>query len=141
MHNYQKDDLCVVCVKYGNKYGADYVNKLFSMVKKHLPRQHDFICFTENPSGLDPEIEVVDLFQDKPGESHNFRKDWKLWWSKVNIFDGYNYRFKVSEEKPQISVLYIDLDMIITGDISPILDSYRGDFSTLTTNDIFCEQT
>jgi len=31
--------------------------------------------------------------------------------------------------------------MIITGNLEPVIDSFRGDFATLTTNDIFCEQT
>ena len=50
--------LNVVCVKYGTKYGADYVNKLFWGVKKHLSLEHTFTCFTEDSQGLDPEIIV-----------------------------------------------------------------------------------
>ena len=41
--------LNVVCVKYGTKYGADYVNKLYYGVKKHLSLPHTFTCFTEDP--------------------------------------------------------------------------------------------
>jgi hypothetical protein len=47
------DQLEVVCVKYGTKYGADYVNKLYYGVKLHLEREHTFVCFTDDASGLD----------------------------------------------------------------------------------------
>ena len=48
----------VVCVKYGTKYGADYVNKLYNGIQRHLTLDHTFSCFTENPEGLDTNITV-----------------------------------------------------------------------------------
>lgn len=50
------DNLEVVCVKYGTKYGADYVNKLFAGVRKNLKISHVFTCFTDNSEGLDNQI-------------------------------------------------------------------------------------
>ena len=38
----------VVCLKWGNKYSAEYVNKLYSMVKRNLTIDYEFVCFTEN---------------------------------------------------------------------------------------------
>ena len=46
-------EILVVCVKYGTKYGADYVNKLFRGVKNNLNLPHKFICFTDDPNELD----------------------------------------------------------------------------------------
>lgn len=43
--------------------------------------------------------------------------------------------------KERLLVFYIDLDMIITGSIDDLVLNYNGKFATLTTNDIFCEQT
>jgi hypothetical protein len=68
--------LNVVCVKYGTKYGADYVNKLYWGVKQHLKVPYTFTCFTENAEGLDEEIRVQPL-----------KHPWQAWWSKVHIFD------------------------------------------------------
>lgn len=48
--------LHVVCVKYGTKYGADYVNKLYYGVKTHLSLPHTFHCFTESAEGLDSNV-------------------------------------------------------------------------------------
>jgi len=57
----EQGTLSVVCVKYGTKYGADYVNKLYWGFKKHLTLPHTFSCFTEDSEGLDPEIKVIAL--------------------------------------------------------------------------------
>ena len=50
-----------MCVKYGTKYGADYVNKLYNGVKRNLSINHTFACFTEDNNGLDENIKVIPL--------------------------------------------------------------------------------
>jgi hypothetical protein len=42
------DALSVVCVKHGTKYPADYVNRLYNMVRRHLPGNWRFICLTDD---------------------------------------------------------------------------------------------
>ena len=42
----------VICIRWGEKYGPDYVNRLHAMVARHLPGPFRFICFTDDPSGL-----------------------------------------------------------------------------------------
>ena len=48
----------VLCIKWGNKYGPEYVNKLHSMVRRHLHRPFRFVCLTDDGAGIDPSIEV-----------------------------------------------------------------------------------
>jgi hypothetical protein len=93
----------VVCVKYGTKYGADYVNKLYCGVSRNLRATHTFTCFTDDAAGLDPNIQVKPL-----------KNKWQGWWSKVHIFDLAAY----SDLK---WVLYIDLDMVITGSLDDLV--------------------
>lgn len=81
LYEFGYTDILVVCVKYGTKYGADYVNKLYYGVKSNLNLPHSFACFTEDSEGLDPSIKVIAL------QNH-----WQGWWSKVNIFNGESYR-------------------------------------------------
>ena len=45
-------DNYVVCLKHGEKYSADYVNKLHSMVSRNCSIPFEFICFTENTKGI-----------------------------------------------------------------------------------------
>ena len=49
----------VLCIKWGSKYSADYVNKLYSMVERHLSLSHRFVCLTEDTTGLNSEIETT----------------------------------------------------------------------------------
>ncbi|MEX1168146.1 MAG: glycosyltransferase, partial [Hydrogenophaga sp.] len=48
----------VLCIKWGKKYGPDYVNKLHNMVARHLHRPFRFVCLTDDNAGIDANIEV-----------------------------------------------------------------------------------
>ena len=88
--------MLIACVRTGKRYGDDYVLKLRNGVAQHMPVKHDFVCFTENNV---EGVECKPLPVPLPG-----------WWSKLNLF---------SLGKP---LLYFDLDVVITGDLSPLLD-------------------
>jgi len=49
----------VLCMKWGNKYPADYVNRLYSMVARNMQRPFRFICLTEDSVGL---VKILNLF-------------------------------------------------------------------------------
>ena len=110
-----------VCVKYGTKYGADYVNKLFRGVNRFCDLPHTFTCFTEDSAGLDANIKIRPLLHK-----------WQSWWSKVHIFNPESY-----EEDTR--VFYIDLDMIITGSLNDLALLPIQRLATLSTDEIFCE--
>lgn len=65
----------VVCVKWGTKYGADYVNKLFRAVRRHATVEMEFVCFTEDAAGIDGEVKTIPLPNSKPA--------YHGWWHKV----------------------------------------------------------
>lgn len=46
----------ILCMKWGDKYGPEYVNRLYAMVRKNLTLPFEFVCLTDNPDGLDPAI-------------------------------------------------------------------------------------
>lgn len=95
----------VLCVKWGDKYGPEYVTRLRRGVQEHLPIEHEFICLTEDPvSGVDCEPLPCDL---------------PSWWAKLGLFRpglfaGENF--------------YLDLDVIITASLLPLVELLeRGD--------------
>ena len=92
-------DLKVVCVKWGAKFSAEYVNVLFAMVERHLTLPHRFLCLTEDPADLDPGIGILDL---RPG--------FEYCWNKLELF-----RPGVFGDDDR--VLYFDLDVVIAADI------------------------
>lgn len=55
---------------------------------------------------------------------------WKKWWGKVTLFKDH----KIEGRK-----FYIDLDMIITGNLDDIF-GYGGEFTTLRTGELACEK-
>lgn len=108
--------LNIVCVNSGNYLGrgAEYVNKLFDMVARNLAEGHRgrFVCFTDDPWGLDKHIVARAL----PGNL-------KGWWNKL-------YLFKDGLFEPGDRILYFDLDTLITGRLDEIA-AYDGDFAIL----------
>ncbi len=100
----------VVCLKWGDKYGPDYVNKLASMVSHHASTAPRFVCLTENTGGLESGIETHPL----PAP------DLEGWWSKVALF---------GPDLPELGkrILFLDLDTVITGSLDEML-TYNADF-------------
>src|SRR5262252_1733838 len=88
----------VVCLKWGLKYPSDYVNRLYSMVKRTLTLEHRFVCVTEDPAGLASGIEV------KPIEEPELTG----WWHKVTLFKPKFYDLDGQ-------TLFLDLDVVILG--------------------------
>lgn len=100
----------VICVKHGDKYGPEYVNRLHAMVRRNCSDLPGFICFTENAEGLDGDIQVQPL----PGAGLTG------WWNKVALF-----RRDLAGVTGR--VLYLDLDVVVTGNLDPLL-RHPGDF-------------
>ena len=71
-------DKHIICVKWGNKFIPEYVNILKNMCKRQCTVDFTFNCLTDDPTGLDPDINVI-KFPDNPGAI-------KTWWSKLYMF-------------------------------------------------------
>lgn len=56
-----EDKFNIICIKWGQVYTADYVNRLYSMVRMNTTVDISFYCFTEISKGLDPNIIVKPL--------------------------------------------------------------------------------
>lgn len=104
------DRQTVICMKWGAAYGAAYANTLHSMVRRHTTRPLRFVCFTDDPTGLDPAIETKPLPVIDLPDSHR----WKAW-------------RKIALLQPRLDdlsgkVLFLDLDVVITGGIDDFFD-------------------
>lgn len=93
----------VVCLKHGNKYSSDYVNVLHSMVTRNLSVQHEFVCFTENPEGINKDINIQPLPKQAQVQG---------WWYKPYMFDP--------NILPSGTRLFLDLDLIIFRNIDSL---------------------
>lgn len=48
-------------MKWGKRYDAEYVNKLFRAIKRNTNRCFDFFCITEDKDNLENEIKCLQL--------------------------------------------------------------------------------
>lgn len=93
----------VLCVRFGNKYGREYVIRLKNMVERNLTIPYEFVCLTDDPTPIDGVRLIV---QPNAGYA-------RPWWHKVHMFD------------PSLPIngriLYFDLDVIICNNIDKLV--------------------
>jgi hypothetical protein len=104
----------VLCMKWGTKYGAEYVNRLYAMVERHLQGEFRFVCLTDNSMGVRPEVECMPLpsLDLAPGADRG--------WPKLTTF-------KADLHGLRGTALFVDLDIVIVGDIAPFFEQ-PGEF-------------
>ena len=93
--------LNVVCVKIGSRYGPEYVNKLHSMLSRHLQLPFKLHCLTERRIGITEAVDIITPPQVLEG-----------WWNKLYLF---------SDFMPAGPLLYLDLDQVILGNLTEIV--------------------
>lgn len=105
----------VICMKWGDKFSASYVNKLYAMVERNLSIPFRFVCFTEEAQGIRSEVEIqplpeMDLPDNIPERG----------WRKLSVF---------SENFGGLSgtTLFLDLDVVIVDSIDDFF-TIPGDF-------------
>jgi hypothetical protein len=91
----------VFCLKWGTKYGPEYVNKLYNMVQRNTTLDYEFICLTENKTGLDPHIKTYPL-PNIPVTG---------WWYKVWVLSNLPFNGVG---------LFLDLDLIVFQNIDKL---------------------
>lgn len=107
-------DKNIICMKWGTKFGASYVNRLYDMVERNTTVPHRFVCFTDAANGLNPNIETRPLpFLDDNGLPEKA-------WKKLGLFTD-----KLADLEGE--ALFLDLDIIILRNIDEFLTS-TGDF-------------
>jgi len=102
----------VICMKWGTLYGADYVNRLYAMVRANTTGPLRFVCLTDDATGIRAEVERFDCpLLDIP-MPHQLRG-----WRKVSLFGRSEALFGLTG-----SWLYLDLDTVITGSLDDFFD-------------------
>jgi hypothetical protein len=102
----------IVCLKWGDKFGPEYVNRLYAGVQRNTTLDVAFHCFTENPKDIHPDVIIHPL--------PNFNLTG--WWNKLYLFSG---DLPISGR-----IVFMDLDTLIVGNIDDLLSHNTG-FATL----------
>ncbi|MDI3512279.1 MAG: hypothetical protein PWQ61_3046 [Betaproteobacteria bacterium] len=111
----------VLCIKWGKKYGPEYVNRLHNMVRRHLHRPFRFVCLTDDAQGIDPGIEVKPI-PPIGFDEFDQRKPWTFGhgWLKLTSFANPLYDLAGR-------TLFLDLDIVIVDSLDPFFDQ-PGEF-------------
>lgn len=107
----------VLCLKWGSRYPAFYVNRLYAQVKRNLSRPFRFVCITDDPSGIDPAVDCVPF----PEDPHVFDRPWPNIFIKLCLF-----RRGFAELKGP--TLFLDIDELVLRPIDKFFDYRPGDF-------------
>lgn len=69
----------VICIKWGNAYDAEYVNKLHNMIVRNTSYDINFYCFTDDSRNLNEDIIVKPLpilnTEEKYQTKYSYRKE------------------------------------------------------------------
>jgi len=101
----------VLCMKWGSKYGPEYVDRLYGMVARNLSRPFRFVCLTDRPEEIRAEVTCAPIPRLPPIAQPKERG-----WLKIASFS------------PELAglldetVLFLDLDVIVTGSLDPLFD-------------------
>ncbi len=108
----------IICMKWGAKYGADYVNKLYAMLARHLTLPFQLICFTDRAEGIDARVQIRDLPPlDLPAGAPE--RGWNKLTTLQTGLGG------LSGE-----ALFLDLDVVIVANIDALF-TYPAEFAII----------
>lgn len=100
----------MICIKWGDRYGPEYVNNLYAMIARFTTPPFALYCFTDDSTGVRPEVTCLPLpelgCEHPVGTPGKWRKQ-ALWAKELNGLSG--------------TCLFIDLDSVVTG---PLDDFY-----------------
>ena len=105
----------IISMKWGDKFPAEYVNRLYGMVSKNLSIPFRFVCFTENNDGIRNEVEIQNLpeLDLPPGAPERG-------WRKLTVF-------KKDFGGLKGKTLFLDLDVVIVESLDEFF-THPGEF-------------
>lgn len=107
--------LTVVCMKWGTKFPADYVNVLHYAVSKNINEPFRFVCLTDDAHGLNAGIEARPVPDMGLPEIRRRNGGWQ----KLALF-------KPGLVEDASLMLYLDLDVLVMGSLDPFIARARA---------------
>jgi hypothetical protein len=109
----------IICIKWGAKFGSEYVNRLWAMARRNITGDFRLVCFTDDAEGIRSNVEIralPELGCEHPQRTWGKWPKVALWGNDLGGLEG--------------PVLFIDLDSIILRNI----DDY---FTLGSPNDVY----
>ena len=108
----ESDTVKFITMKWGTKYGPEYVNRLYNSIKRTYSGSFKFFCVTDDSTGIDPSIGILS-FDDIGFVASDCFTIQKMFLFKKDCLPF----------KGPYAVL--DLDTLIISDMKPYFDEYE----------------
>ena len=99
---------------YRSSYTAETVNVLAAMIARHFRGAYRFSCVTDDPAGLDSSIRPLPMFEEHARLVSTHGRQNPSCYRRLKLFSP-EARELVGER-----ILSLDLDTVITGDVTPL---------------------
>jgi len=99
-----------ICLKWGTKYGPEYVNRLYSSIKRFYSGPCTLYCFTDSGLDLADGIVVKDIAELRVNPSTCFTVE------KIFLFDMEPFNSGKN--------VFLDIDVLLMGDVTAYLEEY-----------------
>lgn len=109
-----------ILLKHGNKYSSEYVNILAYRLRLTTPDIDSIVCYTDNSDGIEDHLGVE--VRKLPGLDEPL---WGWWWKP----------YILAHHEPGENI-FIDLDMLIGGDMSVFCPCQTTDITLLSNRGI-----
>ncbi|GGX58652.1 hypothetical protein GCM10011309_05030 [Litorimonas cladophorae] len=109
----------VICMKWGTRYGADFVNRLHAAILRNTARPTQLVCLTDDPTGVNPNVRCEPI-PDINLPDELVVTPWRklvLWKDGIAGLCG--------------DILFLDLDLVITGSLDNMFDFEPGRFCVI----------
>ncbi len=113
----------IVCIKWGSRYGATYVNRLYGMVSRNITLPFTFTVLTDDPRGLRPEVRHAPIPDVGVPMPHGVPGKWPksaLWGEELAGLKG--------------PVLFMDLDIVVLRSLDEFFEYGEADDVILARN-------
>jgi hypothetical protein len=109
----------IVCMRWGDRFPVDYVNRLYRGVMRNVSRPTRFIAFTDDPCGLDEGVERREIPAIRLPATGLGGSPWRklaLWSPDIGLEGDF---------------LFIDLDVVVVGGLDALFDFEPGKFAII----------
>lgn len=101
----------ILCIKWGTRYGPEYVNKIYAMVERNITPPFRVICLTDNTEGIREEV----LCRGLPNLGCEVPKNAVGKWPKTALWGETLFDIEGV-------ALFLDLDIVITGNLDAFFE-------------------
>ncbi|MEM1035666.1 MAG: hypothetical protein AAGI14_02775 [Pseudomonadota bacterium] len=109
----------IICMNWGTRYGAEFVNRLYRACRRNMTGEFRFICFTDTSDGFDESVDAQPLPEINLPERVRWSPWRKLavWQTPLAGLEG--------------DVLFLDLDLVITGPLDEFFAYKPGEYCVI----------